>query len=700
MTLDLPPHDLNALFEANSVAILGASSDPQKLGGRPIRYLLASGFKGKIYPVNPKNDEIQGLKAYKTVTDIPGEIDQAIIILPAKLCVQAMQECAVKGIRVVQLFSSGFAEEGEVGSLLQQEVMAVAVRHKIRVLGPNCLGVVGVANRFFATFSTALEALEPLPGVIAIATQSGAFGSCAYSIATQRSIGLSRIVATGNEADIDVALCIDFFATDPATKVICAAFEGCRDGDMLRAALLKAAHNGKPVVVMKVGTSEVGIAAAATHTGSLAGDDAVFEAVFTECGAWRARSIEEMLDVAYFCSQLPEPRNSQSSIVTVSGGIGILMADDCEHCDLELPDLPLAAKQAIHELLPFAPLGNPMDTTAQVTAVKDGITTVMKIILAETDWPIMMLYMAQSAAAPIKFEPMRLELCSLRQKYPDRCFVLIGPSDPDVVVALERNGFVVLADPSRAVRAMGAYRKIIERRSMLKPVPIRVAERIRLELPDIRNEVQAKQFLKSSGIPTLDERLCTDLQLALSAASEVGYPVVLKIVSEQITHKTEIGGVILNLHNAAEVKEAFMSVIARAHAMCPEATIDGVLVSPMVRGGVETILGTTSDPIFGPMVMFGLGGISVELFKDVAFASAPLVEKDALALIDQVRGSTLLKGWRGQPALDIPTLAKVLVKLSEVAIRYESEILSIDINPFLVQEHGAVCLDAVILRKG
>jgi acyl-CoA synthetase (NDP forming) len=699
MTSDLPDHDLNALFEARSVAILGASSDPQKLGGRPIRFLLASGFKGKIYPVNPKNDEIQGLKAYKSVTDIPEEVEQAIIILPAKGCVQAMEECAVKGIRVVQLFSSGFAEEGEAGSLLQQQVMAVAVKNNIRVLGPNCLGIVGVSNRFFATFSTALEALEPLPGVISIATQSGAFGSCAYSIAIQRGMGLSRIAATGNEADIDVALCIDFFATDPATKVICAALEGCRNGNRLRAALLKAARNGKPVILMKVGVSKLGIAAAATHTGSLAGHDAVFEAIFAECGALRAHSIEEMLDIAYFCAQLPEPSSSKASIVTVSGGIGILMADECEHSHIELPDLPSKAKKAIRDLLPFAPLGNPMDTTAQVTAVKNGITTVMKIILAETDWPIMMLYMAQSAAAPQKFEPMKLELFELRKNYPDRCFVLIGPSDPVVVKELERNGFVVLADPSRAVRAMGGYRKIIELRTKLKQAPRPRAQDPALKLPVIKNEIQAKKFLELNGISVLDERLCVDVAQALRAATIVGYPVALKIVSEQIIHKTEIGGVILNLQAPVDVEEAFSTIMRNANRLCPDAVIDGILVSPMALGGVETILGTATDPIFGPMVMFGLGGVAVELFRDVAFASAPLSEEDAASLIDRVRSSALLKGWRGQPTMDIPALVSAVVSISEIATRYESEISSIDMNPFLVKQKGAVCLDAVVIRR-
>lgn len=722
MSTELPDHVLNTLFEAKSIAILGASSDPYKLGGRPIRYLKNSGFAGKLFPVNPNNDEIQGFKAYRNVCDIPDEVEQAIIILPAKHCVQAFKDCAAKGIRMVQLFSSGFAEEGEEGLRLQQEVMSIAKTNGIRVLGPNCLGVVGVSNRFFATFSTALEALEPMPGGVSIATQSGAFGSCAYSIAIQRGIGLARIAATGNEADIDVALCIDFFATDPATKVICAALEGCRDGDLLRRALLKAADNHKPVIMMKVGTSSVGIAAAATHTGSLAGNDAVFDAVFAECGAWRAHSIEEMLDIAYCCTQLPAPHRPETAVVTVSGGIGILMADDCERTGLVLPELPESTKEKIHELLPFAPLANPLDTTAQVTVVKNGVTQVMEFILAATDWPIMLLYMAQSAAAPVKFEPMKQELFRLRRTYPDRCFVLVGPSDAGVVKELEAEGFVVLADPTRAVRAIGAYHQMLRLRTQTRPLPDdgkKSTEQTQSHsstsqtqgsgkgdpkknvsaLPDVANEARAKAFLGQHGLPILAEVLCRSADEAVQTAADLGYPVVLKVVSDAITHKTEIGGVRLRLETPEAVRGAYEEIMANAAKHGFGDVVDGVLVSPMVGGGVETILGTLNDPIFGPMIMFGLGGISVELFRDVAFASAPLTRESAESLIQRVKGSALLRGWRGQAPMDVPALIDAMVALSEVAVEYRDEVASIDINPFFVRKQGAVCLDAVVCRR-
>ena len=694
MTTPHQQHPLYGLFEPQAVAILGASSDPNKLGGRPIRFLRDGGFQGKVFPVNSRNTEIQGYPAFSSIKDIPGPVDQAIIILPATACQAALEECGEKGVKVVQVFSSGFAEVGPEGVIAQQQLVATAKRYGMKLLGPNCLGVVGVVNRFFATFSTALEALTPSPGTISIATQSGAFGSCAYSIAIQRGMGLSRIVATGNEAHIDVAECIDYFAQDPDTKVICAAIEGCQDGNRLRSALLKAAQNSKPVIIMKVGTSTVGIAAAATHTGSLAGNDAIYDAIFAECGAWRAQTIEEMLDVAYFCSKLPVPENDQAGIVTVSGGIGILMADAAENNAIVLPDLPPSAVQKMTELLPFAPLGNPMDTTAQVTAVKDGTTRTMDIILSETQWSTIFLYMAQTACAPKRFESMRLALIALKQKYPTRSFILIGPSDDTVRRSLENDGFIVMTDPTRAMVAASACIALAKRRKNL--VPLQSRQTAPNKLQNIQTEAQAKQLLAQHGIPVLQERVCASSQEAIAAAQALGFPVVVKILSPDIQHKTEIGGVLLNLTTEKAVSDAFDVVTQRARSAQPGARIEGVLVSQMAGAGLETILGVHQDPVFGPMMMFGLGGISVELFKDVAFASAPLSQVSAQALINRVRASKLLAGWRGQTAYDQQALTDALVALSKFALAYSEQLEGVDINPFLVQANGAVCLDALI----
>jgi len=689
-----PTHPLHGFFEPRAVAILGASSDPNKLGGRPARFMREAGFTGAVYPVNNRATEIQGYRAFASVRDIPDAVEQALIILPAPACMAALKECADKGIRFAQIFSAGFGELGAAGLEQQRQLVTYAREHDMRLLGPNCLGLVGVRNGFFATFSTALEALFPIAGGIAIATQSGAFGSCAYAIAIQRGLGLSRMVSTGNEADVDVAECIDYLADDPETRVICAAIEGCRNGERLRSALAKAARQGKPVVMMKLGATAIGIAAAATHTGTLAGNDAVYDAVFAECGAWRARSIEEMLDIAYFCDKLPVPTNARAGVVTISGGIGILMADDAEPRGLALPPMPEAAARQIAGIVPFASIANPMDTTAQVSAVKDGLTAVMEVMLKETDWATLFLFMAQLACSPERFEPMRLELRRLRQTYRDRCLVLIGPSDEGVRRKLEADGFVILDDPTRAVVAAAAASAMYARRQALH-VPLRPAPGA-TALGAVHNEADAKRLLGRYGIPLLPERVCTSKEEAVVAALTLGLPAAAKILSADIAHKTEIGGVMLELNDAAAVAAAFEELTARARTAAPQAKIDGVLIAPMAGEGVETILGVHQDPVFGPMILFGLGGVAVELFKDVAFASAPLSRERALSLVQSVRASRLLQGWRGQPAYDVAALVDTLIKLSQLAAEHADTLAGIDINPFLVQRQGAVCLDALV----
>lgn len=703
MSTVVTEHPLNGYFNARSVAIIGASGDPDKLGGKPIRYFRDAGYKGQIYPVNSKSSEIQGYPAYATVTDIPGPVDQAMIILPAKACLPALKACAEKGIRFVQVLSSGFGEVGGEGQRMQDELVQFAREHGIRLLGPNCLGVVSVRDRFYATFSTALEALSPKPGGIAMATQSGAFGSCAYSMAIQRGLGLSRIVATGNEVDVDVAECIDFLAEDPETKVICAAIEGCGDGDRLRAALRKAAVRNKPVIIMKVGTTEIGIQAAATHTGSLAGNDAVFDTVFAECGAWRASSIEEMLDVAEYCLVAPLPANQQANIVTVSGGLGILMADAAERYQLTLPPVGEALSAKLSALLPFAPVGNPYDTTAQVGAVQGGLPGVIEMMLRETDCGTVLVFIAQLACAVNKFEPTRKELVRLRQTYSDKAIVLVGPTDPDLRQRLVDDGLMVFTDATRAMAAAGAVAVMQARRRALTDLQASgvqgdqgSAQKTHIT---IRHEADAKAALLQYGIPVLQERICTSAGQAAEAAREVGLPVVAKILSPDIAHKTEIGGVILNLATETDVAAAYETLMDRAATHAPQARIDGVLIAPMAGQGVETILGVHMDPVFGPMIMFGLGGVAVELYKDIAFASAPLNQGQAKSLVDRVQASKLLAGWRGQPALDMAALVDALVNLSRFAVDHADSLEGVDINPFLVREQGGVCLDALVSFK-
>lgn len=691
-------HSLHSLFFPDSVAVIGASSDPERIGGRVLRFMMEGGYTGKIYPINKGENTVQGLQAFKTILEVPGFVDQAVVIIPAAGVESALRDAVSKGVRSVQILTAGFAEIDEAGKAQQQTLVDICRENGVRMLGPNSLGLLNLSNKYSATFSTALNGLRPTKGRIALATQSGAFGSATYGMATLRGMGFSKIVATGNEADIDVAECIDYLAEDPETTVICAAIESCKDGNRLRLALLKAAHALKPVLIMKAGRTEVGASAAATHTGSLAGNDTIYDTVFAECGAYRPQSIEEMLDIAYVCAVTGmQPDNSDIAILTGSGGVGILMADHASDYGLNLPKLTPAGSAAVLEILPFAVAANPLDTTAQVTAVRSGVTRTLEALLRHSSCSTVFSYMSLIGMSPSRFQVTGDELAALKGNYPDRTIIAVMLATTEVAADLDQAGIPTFADPSRAVLAIAGARQVARRRQALY-LPSTNA-RSKAPLGDVSTEATAKKMLALAGLPMLPERVCSDAETASTTASHFGFPVVAKISSPDIPHKTEVGGVLLNLQDAQAVSHAYVELIARARQAMPSARIDGVLITPMLKGGIETILGIHMDPTFGPMVMFGSGGTAVELFKDVAFASAPVTEARARELIDAVKSSRLLRKWRGGPQYDEQALVSAICKLSEFGEAYADVLESVDVNPLVVRESGAVCLDAVITLR-
>ena len=553
-------HALRPFFHPRSLAIIGASSDAERIGGRPLRFLTEAGFAGTIYPVNTAGHaELQGRRAYRSVLDIPEPVDHVIIAVPLAAVEQAVAECARQGVRAVQVFTAGFAEAGPAGAALQQRLVDIARASGMRLIGPNSLGLIRPAAGLFATFSTLLNGLRPAAGRIGLATQSGAFGSATYGAATLRGIGLSCSVATGNEADVDVAECIDYLAEDPETRVICIALEACRDGQALRAALLKAADAGKPVIAMKIGHSALGAAAAATHTGGLAGNDAVYDAVLAECGAVRASSIDEMLDIASFCEITGSlPSGPRVGVVTGSGGIGVLMADEAETLGLSMPSLPADAALALQEILPFAVPANPYDTTAQVTSVPQGIERVAEVMLQQFSYETVIVYLAHAGLSPQRFAATEAALIDLKARHPQRQLMVVMLSAPEVAQRMAQGGVVVIADPSRAMRALGAAWAMRQRRGALHRVELRDAAAV-ADTPPIgpcATEADAKTRLREAGLPVPTEYACAEREAAVRAASALGFPVVAKILSADIPHKTEVGGVMLNLADADAVAAA------------------------------------------------------------------------------------------------------------------------------------------------
>ncbi|MBY8974520.1 acetate--CoA ligase family protein [Rhodobacteraceae bacterium NNCM2] len=690
---------LDDLFSPRSIAVVGASNDPTRIGGRPLSHMLRQKFDGEVFAVNPKRDEVQGLPAYASLSDIPGELDFVLIVVPAPLVAEQVRLAASRGARTVMIFSSGFAEVGEGGIALQAELAEIGRQTGIRIIGPNCLGSFNAARRFYPTFTSTIDRATPVPGGTAIASQSGAYGSHIYMASHKRGLGIGYWVTTGNEADLSVAEVIRMMAEHDDVHTILAYSESIKDGAVLVEALEIARANRKPVVFMKVGRSAVGAAAASSHTASLAGEDAVYDAVLRQHGAWRVRTTEEMLDIANAARPRIYPAGGKLGVVSISGGAGVLIADDAEDSGLDVAPMPEDAQAEMKEILPFASPRNPVDVTAQFFNDLSLIPQFTRAMLDRGGYDALIGFWTSVAGSPQLGEPLLKYLQDTMADYPDRLFLHVMLASDEMVSRYDNAGFPAFEDPSRAVRALAAL--VHFGQSFARPRPAIPA----VPLPaDLGNgplgEREAKALLAEFGLPVVPDRLAASAEDAARIADEFDGPVAIKIASPDILHKTEIGGVALGISGGEAAGEVFAEMTAAARRAMPEARIDGVLISPMVTGGVECILGAKIDPVFGPVVLFGLGGVFTEVMKDVAFRRAPFNEATAHELIAELKGAAILQGARGQPAADIDALAKAISHLSVFAAANADRIESVEMNPLRARADGVVALDALIVRRG
>ncbi|GAA4416137.1 6-carboxyhexanoate--CoA ligase [Advenella faeciporci] len=696
-----PGAGMDVFFSANAVAVIGASDDVTKIGGRPIQFLLKYGYKGQVYPINPRGGMIQGLQAYTSIGELPGRADMAVLAVPASATVQALKDCAAGGVRAVVVLSSGFAEAGEEGARLQAELLAIARKNGIRLLGPNCLGTISVAQGVIASFSIILEQSMPPAGHVGIVSQSGNVGSYAVQNIARRGLGLSHFIATGNEADIDVADGIAALANDPQTHLILCCMETCRDADRLTYALELARKNNKPVVVLKIGSTEQGQAAAASHTGALASSDAVIDAVFRRYGALRVHSIEALLDIAHAASLLLPgklPKGDRITVVAASGGFGIMMADATVKAGLTLATLTEQAKAKIKAVLPLAGTNNPVDATAQVSSRPDVLYGMLSALMEDPSSDVTQVFLSLSLYNT-RLRGVYMEaLQKIRANYPERLLVVTSQGPADAVKEINELGIPVFPSIDATAQGLAGLVQMGHLSNVGEGIPYQgVIES--LDRNAFRNEYTAKRALATAGIPVLDEVVVTSADQAGQEASRIGFPVVLKIVSEDIQHKTEIGGVMLNLGNEASVRSAYEQIMQSARKHAPNARLDGVLVTPMVQGGAELIMGISKDPVFGPVVMVGTGGIYAEVLQDVALQAAPVSESEALDMIRSLKLFPILDGARGQPKADVKAAASTLAKLSHFACRYANDVAEIDMNPVLVRPEGqgAIVLDALLI---
>jgi len=691
---------LSALFAPSSIAVVGASSSPQKIGGIPIDYQRRFGFDGALYPVNPNAGRIQELQAWPDLQSIGKPVDLAILAVPAALVDGALDDAIAAKVKGVVLFSSGFAETGAEGAAAQARLGDKARAAGVRLIGPNCLGFMNIARNVYATFSPAPGVGRVAAGRIGLVSQSGAFGAYAYSMARARGVGLSLWATTGNEADVQFADCLAWLAQDPATDVIMGYMEGCRDGPRLRAALALAQANGKPVVMVKVGSTALGAQAAASHTAALAGDDAVYDAVFRQYGVLRARNLTEFFDLAHSAAVAGRPRDRSIGLFTLSGGVGALMADEASAQGLDVQPLSDAAQDTLRSWVPFAAPRNPVDITGQVTNDMSLLERSARVMLDDRGFASWMGFLAAAGASDAFWPVLRELVGSLRAAYPDTLLAISTLLAPERRAELEAMRCLVFADPSDGIRTIAALAGL---KTGAAPSTATAPDAEPLKLPaGTMSEPDALALLAGAGVPVVPHRVVRSADEAAAAAEAIGDAVVVKIVSADIPHKSDVGGVALGLRGAAQARAAFERTRDHALSARPDARLDGALVARMLTGGVECIAGVHRDPVFGPVLMFGLGGIHVETLRDVSLRALPITRDDALTMVRELRAFAILDGARGRAPVDLDSIADALCALAGFALRAGDSLDSAEINPLIARpraDGGCVAVDALVVGR-
>ena len=682
---------MRSLFEPRAIAVIGASTNPNKIGYRIVENIVHSGYRGGVFPINPKGGEVLGLRAYTNLAEVEEEIDVAVIAIPAERVIDAVEACGTKCVKNLVIIASGFSEVGNLET--ERRIVGLAREHGMRVLGPNIFGIYSAASSLDATFGPG----GITPGPVAIITQSGALGIAMIGKTATESVGLSALVSVGNKADIDEADLLEYLASDQRTRAVLMYVEGVKDGDRLQRTLAEVTRR-KPVVVIKSGRSKRGSMAAASHTGSLAGADEVFDSVMRQSGVLRAESIQEAFTWVQYLASAPLPGGDEAVIVTNGGGIGVMATDACEKHGVTLFDDQAVLAETFSGVMPdFGSSKNPVDLTGQATA-EDYVRSLGAVLAEGRMDAAIALYCETALFDANQFAALLREVHARYRDHKPIVFSLFGGEGIETVIRdLRGEGIPVFGDVYEAVSALGALYRA--RRRMDAPadapdpidVPIaeirRVLDAARADERTFLLAPEAARVAAHLGLDTPKSILARNLDEAIRAAGEVGYPVAMKIVSKDIVHKSDVGGVALDLESEDEVVDAYQAILRSCRAHVRDAVIDGVEVTEMVRAGVETIVGARQDPSFGPVVMFGLGGIYVEVMKDVAFRAAPIGRSTAREMISDLRSYPLLLGVRGESRKDIDAIADVIVKLSHL-IDACREIADIEVNPLIVYDRG------------
>jgi acetyltransferase len=686
---------LEAFFSPQSIAVIGASREPEKVGHRIFRNLVDSGFKGKLYPINPKADDILGFKCYNSVAEVPGEIDLAIVAVPAVLVPMIAEQCGLKGVKGIIVISAGFSEIGREGTQLEKELLGICKKYDMRIQGPNCLGIINTRSHMNGSFAAA----QPTSGNVAFVSQSGALGSAILNWAIQNDVGFTSFISLGNEVDLNAADFLEALAEDKQTHAVGLYIEGVKNGDHF-IKVAKEISKRKPVIALKAGTTDVGVRAVSSHTGSLAGSDTAFSAAFRKTGILRANTLEEMFNLVLAFEDQPLPKGKNVLIVTNGGGPGILTADACEKQGLELPMLEYDLREKLRTSLPpHASVNNPVDVLGDADASRYELA--IKTGLESQNVDGLVVILTPQAMTPCK---EIAEVVSRIRRSSEKPIVaaFMGLDDnSSAIKTLQKSNipnYVFPESTAFVLKEMYDYNMMLKAPSENTAVFHDVDDkRLNRVLSMVRSDdrlnptiEESFQAVRAYGISVPDAKMARSRSEAGSIADKLGYPIAMKVVSPEILHKTDVGGVILNVSSRNEAEQQYDAILAKTHSLMPQARILGILMQKMVPQGKEVIIGAVRDIQFGPLMMFGLGGIYVNFLRDVSYRLCPLTRSEAKEMIEETKAYTLLRGVRGEPSSDIDSVVNVILRISQIMSRFK-EIVEMEINPLFVYEEGKGC---------
>ncbi len=695
---------LEMFFDPGAVAVIGASESPGKLGHQVLANLIESGFQGQVYPINPKADEILGLTCFPSVLDVPGPVDLVVIVVPAKFVAGVLEESGQKGAKGAIVITAGFKESGPEGAKMEHELLRIAGEYGMRLIGPNCLGIIDTLVPMNASFAAG----TPDRGSIAFMSQSGALCTAILDYALAEKIGFSHFVSLGNKADVDEVALLEAWAEDESTNVIIAYIEGLKDGAAFIETARKTAHN-KPIIAVKSGRTASGSKAVSSHTGSLAGSDSAYDAAFGQAGVLRAESVQELFDFSTAFAYQPPLRGNRVAIVTNAGGPGVMATDALERNGLVLAALQSETEERLKGVLPAAAnIHNPVDVLGDARADRYGAA--LEAVMADSGVDGVIVIVTPQTMTDLEGTAEALVRTSQGAHKPVLGCWMGAKEAVRGTRILASNRVPNYPFPERAVSALGAmYRyhtwkqqpaMTVEAFDADKKSVAELFARVRDDGRNTIGDTEAQAILKAYGITTPQSAVGATADEAASLAAEIGFPVVMKIASPDILHKSDVGGIIVGVQDEQGAREAFGTLVERAKAHVPDATIWGAQVQEMVTNAREIIIGLNRDPQFGPVIMFGLGGIYVEVLRDVAFRVAPMSCQQARQMVESIRSYKLLTGVRGQAPADLDAVVDTILRVAQLVVDFP-EIAELDINPLLVREQGkgAVAVDMRLILE-